>query len=389
MKTDSELLNKDKVDLKIHLSEPGASTAEIIQIAKVIQDNVEKMQDARERSQHENLIVRQTLIVFDAIPEKGMIPNDITYFHVTFDLPKLIHQLNSLVHLSQDDINKRMQTLDYKVIHDELDDFINNLKQESDNSETRLFVELPVGNGACRGEALNQNRCLSNNSEPDSGIRSGDEFESLNSSEETMNDNMQNYRRNEDWIRSMNSQGFVPDIEYLYRSMPYDNEQVPNLNWKSTEPVAGYKDNSETKVSRCPSEIQFFAPEPTEYSEYGEDVFFDEANYDHLVSLGYPVHNGSHKTYNHVPNSVAYHKVHSNGKKKQNDRIHAPPTKHHRGRHRHEFNNSKEEHSSMESLMDKMADVNARYHNSIEHECVQEQNEHIKQICPEIIISEG
>ena len=382
MKTVLEHPNKDKEDIHIHLSEPGVSIAEIIQKVNMLHDNVENTQNARDKSLCENLIVRQVLIVFDGIPNKELMPKEITCFHLMFGLPKLIYHLNTSVQLSHDDIKERMQTLDFKVAYDEVDDLINKLKQGHDNRETRLFVDLPMRSGSGSGEVLNQDRCLSNNSEPDSGIRSGDEYESLNSSEETMNNNVQNYRRNQDWIQSMNSQEFVPN-EYLYRGMSYDDESVPNLHWKSMGPKVL------SKAPRCPSEIQFVAPDPTEYSEYGEDVFFDEANLDHLAALHYPIHNNSHYTFNHnhVPNSVQYHKVHSKGKI-QNDRIHASETKPHKGRHRQEVKNCKEEHSSMESLMDKMADVNSRYQKSLDHGCLHEEHEQTngKPLCPEINI---
>ena len=452
-KTVHEPQNKDKVDMQIHFIEPGVSIAEVREKIHMLNDNVEQMQDVNDKDQHGNLKARHAIVVFDAISNKEIIPNNIPCFHLMSGLPKFINHLNSLVQLSHDDIREKMQTLDFKVAYDELDDLINNLKQELDKSDTRLFVDLPVSKGASNGELAvpNQNRCLSNNSEPDSGIRSGDEFESLNSSEETMNDKVQNYRRNQEWIQAMNSQGFVPDFEYdPYNTMPY--EPAKNLAWKNIGQVAGGKYTA--NAPKCPSEIEFLAPDPTEYSEYGEDVFFDEANHVHVAALHYPSHDRSHYQYdyNQVPNSVMYTNMHSNGKshnanqvppnmagyhkmqpngqiqndnyapnsmgyhtgqsrgksqhdnhvpdstayykvpsmgKGENIKIEASQTKPHSGRHRQVVNKCKEEHSSMESLMDKMADVNARYQNSLEHESVlHEEGEQTKDklLCPDINI---
>lgn len=350
--------------LKIYITEPGTSRNEIQNLSKLLQDEVKPIQGTGEDSQHENLLMKYILVSFDTIEYEQLIDCKITHFKLMFELRKMLIHVNSFTHLSQENINKGTESAEYKAVFKELEGIVNHLKQES--NDTKLFVELPCAGTRCHADTLNASQCLSNtNSELDSGVRSGDEFESLNSSEETMSGTTPNYGRNENWISCI-TQECKSNSRYPYNNMAYEKNSGAFINQKTTtQPAIGEK-YPVLYAPRCPSEIQFIAPELSEYSEYGEDIFFDEAYKNPPSELTYQMLNYLHGSHNCVPNSVAYHKM-TSGEKTQRSAYAQD-----KGGHKEDYKNSRQNQSSMESLMDQMACVNARYENSIENESMRE-----------------
>ena len=349
-----------KCTLNVYITEPGYCRERFLSYCQYIQEPGNQRKDSSE-GLLENLVAKSVILTFESVEDDQIATNGIVHFQLMFEISKFLNHINTFINLSQTESNEKMNSARYKIVCEELERLVNEIRQNTENTE-RHTASYPNNNEFFQGEMLGviQCRSLSNtNSEPDSGIRSGDEFESLTSSDETMNESTKHRKTANRWKRLRSPNNLRPNIRDADKSVVYrdagdaDKTEIRLANDRT--------DIAMPRHLKCPPDIHFIAPEPSEYSEYGEDVFFDESNDSDFESM-YPVpRTHIHNMHTCIPKVVVYQPHHSN------EKIHHPSVKS-KGRQDSRCKPSKHLQSSLESLMDQMAALNTRYQKVVEND---------------------
>ena len=357
----------DYTNVKVYMTEPKL-TANFLSLLTHFQERAEQSQDIGEDEANKLLTTNTVLISFDTSEDGDEIKDNLVpHFQLMYEFSNFLKHINAFLHVDDKIINDNTKPESYKTLVEELEGLIQDLNAGIDK-ERKLVSKFSCNGNICHGEVPKQMRCVSNtNSEPDSGIRSGDEFESLTSSEEAMSESSNICKKDASWNSTGNKYEEETNLGNICKYKPSD--QINNTDgprFQATRTVQKDKINgSIPEFLRCPSEIQFHSPEPTEYSEYGEDVFFENTENDCLYELRCPTMVYSHNTQMCAPTSMAYHRLHPC------EKVKCVPTMSNRGRHKHDYKNSNQMQSSVESLMDQMAGINARYQNCMERGDIQ------------------
>ena len=344
-------------NLKVYIIEPGNAIE--MPMDKCTEELSEQTKDTRKEAPIEKLIEKSVIITFESVTNEDIDYNRVVHFQLMFEISKFINHLSTHINHSASEACIKMGSTSYKHACEGLETLINDIKQITKGTE-KISINNPNNNVMLHGELLasSPSRSFSNsNSEPDSGIRSGDELESLTSSDETMNERTKRLNTVEYW----NTKSRRPNYANTHGSSGYKRAGEPD-NLTINVDGAVY-DNTMLRHAKCPSDVHFFAPEPSEYSEYGEDVFLEDLNYGEYDSVFPMLKTNPYQRNIKIPEIVVYEHIDSY------DTPRYPSVKY-KGRQDNKVKsqNQKQIHSSMESLMDKMEVLNTRYKHYIEDE---------------------